>query len=106
MAAGNSLYVDYTSILEISIPAAYARPPSPSFAPYDSVTASTGVYMSADLLNAVLPGEMATFVSYFSKRNPWMLRFNWYLIAAEDAGLRPHWMDQQRWVDFARSTTY
>ncbi len=90
--------MDYTSILEISIPAAYARPPSPSFAPYDSVTASTGVYMSADLLDAVLPGEMATFVSYFSKRNPWMLRFNWYLIAAEDAGLRPHWMDQQRWV--------
>ncbi len=88
---GKSLFVDYSSVLETAVPAAFGISSS------RSVELATGLrysFLSRNGKDTWYGSISWTF--YFQKRNPWLKRFDWYLIHAEQAGLRNFWLDKDR----------
>ncbi len=76
-------------MVETAIPAAFDK----TF--YSEAT--TGIKISSRFFDdAEQNWSNVPWTFYFQRRSPWLKRFNWYLMAAEQGGLRDEWINRNK----------
>ncbi len=85
MYEGNSLFVDYTLLLDVAIPAWFSHS-----------NGESSLHVSESLAPWHPSMAYVYMIWYFHPLNPWIERFDRQLHRAYDAGLRHEWMKRAR----------
>ena len=84
-----SLFVDYSTVLETAIAAAFGQ------SSYSE--ADTGIMISRNFFDRKEEKwSSVPWTFYFQRRSPWLKGFNRYLVEAEQAGLRNEWLSRNK----------